>query len=105
MSKKGISAGTVHALPTDLRKALSSKPKALAAWENVTPLARNEWICWVESVKKEETRKQHTERAVEELIEGKRRPCCWHGCIHRTDKKISPSIRALVLGKRSKKES
>ena len=73
----------LHKLPADLKKALVSTPKALAAWEDITPLARNEWICWVQSVKKEETRKDHVRRAREELIDGKRRPCCWVGCRHR----------------------
>jgi Bacteriocin-protection, YdeI or OmpD-Associated len=41
-----------------LRKALASGAKALAAWEDITPLARNEWICWTISVKKDETRPQ-----------------------------------------------
>lgn len=102
MSQKEISSGTVHKLPAELRKALSAKPRALAAWEDITPLARNEWICWIESVKKEETRNEHLKRTIDELIEGKRRPCCWMGCIHRTDKKISPSVRG-VLSKRYKK--
>jgi uncharacterized protein YdeI (YjbR/CyaY-like superfamily) len=97
-----VAEGVVHKLPADLRKALLSSPAALAAWEDLTPLARNEWICWVESVKKAETRLQHVERTVAELIEGKRRPCCWLGCIHRTDKPISPSVQ-WVLSKRSKK--
>ncbi len=73
----------VHKVPTDLRKALASDPVALAAWEDITPLARNEWICWVTSVKKSETRQQHVERTRTELIVGKRRPCCWAGCPHR----------------------
>src|SRR5262249_20281416 len=64
----------------------------LTAWEDITPIARNEWICWVESVKKEETRRDHVERTAAELVEGKRRPCCWIGCIHRTDKPLSPSV-------------
>lgn len=100
MSKKSVSSGTVHTLPADLRKGLISKPKALAAWEDITPLARNEWICWVESVKKQETRNEHLKRVPAELMEGKRRPCCWIGCIHRTDKSVSPSVRG-VLSKRS----
>ncbi len=102
MSKKEISSGTVHKLPVDLRKALIAKPKALAAWEDITPLARNEWICWVESGKKQETRKQHVERTATELIEGKRRPCCWIGCVHRTDKPVSSSQK-YILDKRSRK--
>ena len=80
---KEIAAGVVHKVPADLEKAIISTPKALTAWEDITPLARNEWICWVESVKKLETRKNHVERTVSELIEGKRRPCCWVGCNHR----------------------
>jgi uncharacterized protein YdeI (YjbR/CyaY-like superfamily) len=80
---KAISAGTVHTLPSDLKKEIISSPKALATWEDITPLARNEWICWVESVKKSETRTLHVKRTRAELIEGKRRPCCWAGCIHR----------------------
>ena len=66
-----------------LRKALASDANALAAWEDMTPLARNEWICWTISVKKEETRRQYIERVCSELKEGMRRPCCWPGCPHR----------------------
>jgi hypothetical protein len=91
----------VHKLPDDLKKALGSSPKALAAWEDITPLARNEWICWTITVKKAQTRNQHVKRAVSELEEGMRRPCCWIGCIHRTDKVISPSVQ-WVLDKQSK---
>ena len=95
---KEISGGVVHELPDDLRTALSSDPLALAAWEACTPLARNEWICWVVSARKPETRRAHIERICPELKEGIRRPCCWIGCIHRTDKPLSPSQKYL-LGK------
>ena len=81
--KEKISNGTVHKVPEDLRKTLASDEALLSAWEDITPLARNEWICWIVSVKKLETRKLHIERTRTELIEGKRRPCCWAGCIHR----------------------
>lgn len=103
MLKKGISNGTAHKIPNDLRDALSSSSKALAAWEEITPLARNEWICWTISVKTEETRKHHIKRTVEELASGKRRPCCWMGCVHRKDKSMSSSQK-YVLGKISKKK-
>lgn len=99
---KKISTGVAHDVPRDLQKALTTAPAALVAWEDITPLARNEWICWVESVKKEETRKHHVQRAVTELAEGKRRPCCWVGCVHRKDKPISASQK-WVLAKQSKK--
>ncbi len=97
-----ISEGTIHKMPADLRKTLTADPKVVALWEDITPLARNEFICWVESAKQAETRKRRIKRAREELLEGKRRPCCWIGCIHRTDKPISPSVK-WVLEKQSKK--
>jgi hypothetical protein len=96
-----ISGGTVHKLPEDLRDALTSDSKALAAWESLTPLARNEWICWTTFVKKEETRKEHVSRVRSELKEGMRRPCCWLGCTHRKDKSISPSVQ-WALSKRNR---
>jgi uncharacterized protein YdeI (YjbR/CyaY-like superfamily) len=78
-----ISGGVVHEIPDDLREELVSDAAALAKWEDITPLARNEWICWVQSVKKAETRRSHVERVRTQLREGKRRPCCWPGCPHR----------------------
>lgn len=88
MAKKELSQGVAHQVPNDLKKSLTSKPKALAVWEDITPLARNEWICWVESVKKQETRIQHVRRVPEELLGGKRRPCCWIGCQHRQPNRL-----------------
>ena len=102
MAKSEILSGTVHEMPADLRKALVFSKPALAKWKSLTPLARNEWICWNISVKQPSTRKNHIERTITELQEGKRRPCCWIGCIHRADKAISPSIQG-ILNKRSKK--
>src|SRR5215831_17037108 len=102
MPKKTISPRAVHALPADLRKALASDAAARAKWEDITPLARNEWICWVISVKKPETRREHVDRVCADLNDGKRRPCCWMGCIHRMDKPLSRSQKYL-LGKRPKK--
>jgi len=83
MTKNEIAGGVVHRLPSDLQKTLTSAPEVLAAWEDITPLARNEWICWIESAKKPETRSHRIKRTRTELIDGKRRPCCWAGCIHR----------------------
>jgi len=83
MTRKQIATGVVHKVPADLRDALLSDPKALAAWEDITPLARNEWICWVEDAKKPETRTRRIQRASVYLTGGKRRPCCWPGCPHR----------------------
>ena len=88
-----ISAGVVHEAPPDLRDMLLSDRAALAKWEDITPLARNEWICWIESVKTVETRRKHLERTCSDLNAGKRRPCCWPGCPHREKQS---SRRAVV---------
>ena len=78
-----ISVGTVHALPRDVRAALAAFPRALATWNATTPLARNEWICWIISGKKAETRGIRIEKALSKLAGGMKRPCCWAGCPHR----------------------
>ncbi|MEK7564277.1 MAG: YdeI/OmpD-associated family protein [Patescibacteria group bacterium] len=83
MSTKTLATGTVHKIPKDLGNAIISHKKALSTWEDTTPLARNEWICWVTSGKKIETRNIRIEKAISKLIDGMRRPCCWAGCIHR----------------------
>ncbi len=83
MAKKKIANGVVHKVPVDLQKALTSDSAVLEKWNDLTPLARNEWICWTTSVKKLDTRRDHIERVCLHLKEGKRRPCCWPGCPHR----------------------
>jgi len=83
MAEVKIATGVVHEVPDDLREALISGPEIVEKWNSLTPLARNEWICWTISVKKTETRKEHIERLQSELLEGKRKPCCWPGCPHR----------------------
>lgn len=83
MNKKEISQGVVHRVPTDMQKILTSSPTIHTVWEDITPLARNEWICWVESAKQKETRNRRMRIMGENLKAGKRRPCCWAGCVHR----------------------
>lgn len=80
---KSLTTGTVHRVPKDMRLVLSSRPRLLEIWNQLTPLARNEWICYVTIVKKAETRKEHLSRLQEDLLKGKKRPCCWPGCPHR----------------------
>ena len=75
--------GPVHSIPKDLQLSLDTRPEAYEAWKNCTPLAQNEWICWIETAKLIETRQHRIDRTINELIEGKRRPCCWPGCAHR----------------------
>jgi uncharacterized protein YdeI (YjbR/CyaY-like superfamily) len=73
----------LHSLPGDMSQALDTDPALKAAWEVITPLAKNEWICWTTIVKQDKTRAEHIERMKQDLIAGKRRPCCWPGCPHR----------------------
>jgi len=100
MGKAKISGGVAHPLPSDLRNVLESDGSVLERWEDLTPLARNEWICWTITVKQQNTRDEHVKRVVSELKEGKRRPCCWAGCMHRKDKALSPSQK-WVLSRQS----
>lgn len=83
MTRATISAGVVHDVPEDLGQCLVDDGAALTFWEDITPIARNEWICWVEDAKKSETRQRRIERVRTDLKAGKRRPCCWPGCPHR----------------------
>ncbi len=83
MIKESPESGTFHKIPKDLEKSLIFDSKVTLTWNDVTPLARNEWICWVISAKKPETRIRRIKRTTQQLLEGKRRPCCWAGCIHR----------------------
>lgn len=75
--------GPMHKLPEDFKKAINSNKKVLYLWQDITPLARNEWICWVISPKQAETRKRRIEVGLSKMKGGMRRPCCWAGCIHR----------------------
>jgi hypothetical protein len=94
--------GTVHEAAEDLQAALRSDPNVLGLWEGLTPLGRNEFICWVDDAKQSATRRRRIERTRDELLEGKRRPCCWAGCIHRTDKAPSRWQRAVLIDRRGK---
>ena len=99
---KVISGGLVHKLPADLRDALTQTREITGLWENLTAIARNEFICWVEDAK-QENRERRIRRTTEELLEGKIRPCCWPGCIHRTDKKPSKWQQDVLIDKKRKK--
>jgi len=79
VSSQRVPGGVVHKLPADLRKELIANIPALNAWQDITPLARNEFICWVEDATQETTRERRIRRTQEELEEGQRRPCCWPG--------------------------
>lgn len=97
--KKIILTGVVHRLPEDMKKILISDDEILNKWNSLTPIQRNEWICWVTIVKKSQTRSSHMQRMLSELKEGKRQPCCWPGCPHRRPnaKKYFKNINSIKL--------
>lgn len=101
MAKLSQGLPDIHKIPPDMKKVLLSNKKLPDLWNDITPLARNEYICWVENAKQDKTRKRRIRRTKEELLDGERRPCCWIGCIHRKDKPLSPSVKA-ILNKSSK---
>lgn len=92
--------GTVHKAANDLQAAVRSDPEIFALWQSLTPLGRNEFICWVEDAKQAKTRERRIQRTREELLEGKKRPCCWAGCIHRNDKAPSRWQQAVLIDKK-----
>ena len=94
--------GTAHRASEDLRVAIQSDPVAFDLWQKLTPLGRNEFICWVDDAKQVATRERRIGRTGEELLEGKKRPCCWPGCIHRTDKAPSAWQQAVLIDKESR---
>jgi uncharacterized protein YdeI (YjbR/CyaY-like superfamily) len=73
----------MHRIPKDWKDALAADLKARAMWDDITPLARNEWICWVTFGKLAETRGIRIRKALSKMRGGMRRPCCWAGCPHR----------------------
>lgn len=97
-----IAGGLVHEVPEDLASALRVEAEVLSLWQGLTPIGRNEFICWIEDAKQEKTRVKRIHRAVEELLEGKKRPCCWVGCIHRTDKKPSKWQQDVLIDKKKR---
>ncbi len=97
--------GTVHEASEDLQTAVQLNPATFALWEGLTPLGRNEFICWVDDAKQPATRRRRIERTCDELSEGKKRPCCWAGCIHRTDKAPSRWQQAVLIDKKNGKQT
>ena len=83
MTTQELLDGTVHKLPADFRRAIESDATAKSLWADITPLARNEWICWVISAKHEATRRRRIDVGIDKMRGGMRRPCCWAGCPHR----------------------
>lgn len=80
-----IKSGLIHRIPKELKSLLLSNKQLLLKWNNLTPIARNEWICWVTIVKKQDTKMNHLKRLEEEIMKDVKRPCCWAGCPHRNE--------------------
>ena len=97
-----VSSGLVHKVPADLAKGLTATRKVSSLWEGLTPIARNEFICWVEDAKQAKTRARRISRTVEELLDGQKRPCCWVGCVHRTDKKPGKWQQQVLIDRKLK---
>ena len=93
VSTQRVPGGVVHPMPADLRKALAANATALDAWNDITPLARNEFICWVEDAKQQKPGARRMGRTRAARAAGERRPCCWPGCKHR-DRGQSPATRS-----------
>ena len=72
-----------HRMPTSLKAMLDKNKDLKDIWTKLTPLAQNEWMCYVTTGKQQATKKEHLRRLQEDLRKGKRRPCCWPGCPHR----------------------
>lgn len=75
----------LHEVPDFLQAVLERNPILQEKWNRLTPLSQNEWICWITIVKKEETKIEHLKRFQEEVLNDKKRPCCWPGCPHRRE--------------------
>ena len=82
---KAASPDFRHRTPDDLQAVLSGDDALGKLWNGLTPLARNEWICWMTSGKLAETRTKRLARLREDVAAGKKRPCCWPGCPHRRE--------------------
>jgi len=65
-------------IPDDFKKALAASPKARDLWQDITPMARWDWIRWIRAVKTSETRQKHIKVALDKLKKGMRRPCCFN---------------------------
>ena len=94
--------GGAHEAGADLEAAIRADAALFALWSGLTPLGRNKFICWVEDANQAQTRQRRIVRTAEELREGKKRPCCWAGCIHRTDKAPSRWQQAVLIDGKGK---
>jgi uncharacterized protein YdeI (YjbR/CyaY-like superfamily) len=77
MRPKPVGKETEPRVPADLAEALTAAPSAEAAWNDLTPISRRDFTSWINEAKRAETRQRRIERCCENLVKGKRRPCCY----------------------------
>lgn len=77
MSQIEIAQTILHEIPEDILVELKLNQELLEKWNALTDIARNEWICWITIVKQQKTRDEHIVRMKEDVLKGKKRPCCW----------------------------
>lgn len=78
-----IKKAALHPIPDAIKEILLSHELLLKKWNLLTDVARNEWICWINSAKKTETQQKRIKRFQDDILSNKKRPCCWPGCPHR----------------------
>ncbi|GAB4451283.1 MAG: YdeI/OmpD-associated family protein [Bacteroidia bacterium] len=78
-----IEESAFHPIPENLKNILLENSELLEKWNALTPIARNEWICWITIPKQEKTKQERLKRLQEDILSGQKRPCCWPGCPHR----------------------
>lgn len=83
-------------VPADLGAALAGAPEVVDLWEDITPMARWEWVRWVGATRNPDTRQRRVEVTVDKLRSGRRRPCCFDlsSC---TDPELSRSGKLVPL--------
>lgn len=86
MSKKITKTTAYHDVPKTILAVLKKDAELTELWNSLTDIQRNEWCCYAETGKKEETRQTHIERMQSDIKAGKKTPCCWPGCPHRRPK-------------------
>ncbi len=99
MNTKLAGAEPEPKVPTDLSHALAAAPKAEVLWRGLTPIARRDWISWIESAKQQETRKRRIAQIFSKLASGKRRPCCFAVVPMNLYKALNASAKAKLQWK------
>ncbi len=85
MSEEIKRESAYHEITKEIQDLLNHNTKLLELWNSLTPTQRNEWICYTIMPKKQETKDKRLERLQEDMLKGKKTPCCWPGCPHRRE--------------------